>query len=88
MQSIGILLLCLGAFILYVVLKFLLNKEKFKSEFLKKEADRIVTQHAKADKTYSSQGRMFTKGLSVMRKKGDKKFQIIAQAKVCGLGLY
>jgi len=52
------------------------------------ESSRIIYNNAEVTEDYSSQGRVFTRGLSLIKKDGDEKYTLISQAKVCDIGLF
>jgi len=88
MELIGLILLIVGIFSLFVTIRLILKIDIFKSEFLKNESIRILSDNARVDENYTSQGRIFTRGLAVVKDKESDKFRIIAQAKPCDIGLY
>lgn len=88
-SALEIILLTIGIIGLYYSWKFkkLLNSEN-KSQFMTKEASRIVFEDAKVDDSYSSEGRVYTRGLSLIKNEQTGKYNLIPQAKVCDIGLY
>ncbi len=84
-----IILLSFGLICIYYSWKLnkLLNS-KNKSQFMAKEASRIVFEDAKVDDSYSSEGRVYTRGLSLIKNEQTGKYNLIPQAKVCDIGLY
>ena len=54
---------------------------------VKEEAKRILFGYAEVDDNYSSEGRIYTRGLSLIKKDGDSKYTLISQAKICDIGL-
>lgn len=79
-QFFAIISLIIGIYLLYK-----LNPIKVDS-FLRSEADRGLNKKYTKDDNWSSEGRVYTKGLSlVTQKNGRKKF--IKQAKLADTGL-
>lgn len=79
-QFFAIISLIIGLYLLYK-----LNPIKVDS-FLRNEADRGLNQKFKKEDDWSSEGRVYTKGLSLTtQKNGRKKF--IRQAKLADTGL-
>ncbi len=54
--------------------------------FLKKEAKRGLTDNFKVDDNWNSQGRVYTEGLTLIKKKNGKS-SFIKQAKLADTGL-
>lgn len=83
-----IILLTIGIIGLYYSWKFkkLLNSEN-KSQFMTKESIRILFEDAKVDDSYSSEGRVYCTGMSLVKLENGK-YSLISQAKVCDIGLY
>jgi predicted small secreted protein len=75
----------IGFYTFYKIKKSLKSE---KNSFMGKEASRIVFQDAKVDDSYSSEGRVYTRGLSLIKDKESKKYTLIPQAQVCDIGLY
>lgn len=75
----------IGFYTFYKIKKSLKSE---KNSFMGKEASRIVFQDAKVDDSYSSEGRVYTRGLSLIKNDKSKKYNLIPQAKVCDIGLY
>jgi len=71
----------------YIAFK-LLSKPKNSNHFMMLESSRIIYNNAEVTEDYSSQGRVFTRGLSLIKKDGDEKYTLISQAKVCDIGLF
>lgn len=84
-----VLFLIIGAAALYGAYKLKkLLKVGDGSFFMKKESERIVFKNAEVDSDYTSTGRVYTRGLSLIKNKQTGKYNLIAQAKVCDIGLY
>lgn len=81
------LFISLVAFYSYYKVKKTLNSDN-DSSFMTKEASRIVFEDAKVDDSYSSEGRVYTRGLSLIKNEQTGKYNLIPQAKVCDIGLY
>lgn len=59
---------------------------RFKRDpFLASESDRCLNRFCEVDSNWSSQGRVYTKGLAVIEKNGKKRF--VKQAKLCDIGI-
>ena len=71
----------------YLAIK-ILTKPKNSNQFMMAESSRIMYNNAEVTEDYSSQGRVFTRGLSLIKKEGDEKYTLISQAKVCDIGLF
>jgi len=56
-----------------------------KDVFLENEADRCLNNFCEVDKYWNSNGRMYTKGLTVIEENGNKRF--VKQAKLCDIGI-
>lgn len=86
---IGISFIFIGSFLLYMV--YILSK-KNSNDFMERESKRVLLENAKVSESYSSEGRVFTRGLSLIKeKKSSNKtniYKFIPQAKVCDIGLY
>ena len=84
-----IILLTIGLVCIYYSWKFkkILNSEN-NSQFMVKEASRIVFEDAKVDESYSSEGRVYCTGISLIKNEQTGKYNLIPQAKVCDIGLY
>lgn len=52
-----------------------------------KEASRVVSEDAKVDDSYSSEGRVYCTEISLIKSENGK-YSLIPQAKVCDIGLY
>ena len=84
----GLLLIIIGILLFIYSIYGLLFKSSHKDEFMKKEAKRVLRQNAIYTKDYTSEGRVFTKGIGIYKERfWDKKVKIIPQAKVCDIGL-
>lgn len=70
--------------LVWKVFFFKINKNDSK---MKEEAKRILFGYAEVDGNYSSEGRIYTRGLSLVKKDGDTKYTLISQAKICDIGL-
>ena len=84
--ELSMLAISITGFYTFYKIKKSLKSEK--NSFMGKEASRIVFQDAKVDDSYSSEGRVYTRGLSLIKDKESKKYTLIPQAKVCDIGLY
>ena len=56
-----------------------------KNTFMEKEAKRCLSNQCEVDDEWSSIGRIYTRGFTVIRENGKNKF--IKQAKICGPSL-
>lgn len=56
-----------------------------KDKFWEKESDRCLNKFCEVDENWNSNGRVYTKGLTVIEKDGKKQF--VKQAKLCDIGL-
>lgn len=79
MEFISLLLLFVGLIITGLFWRFK------RDDFLASEADRCLNRHCEVDSNWSSQGRVYTKGLTVIEKDGKKRF--VKQAKLCDIGI-
>ncbi len=70
--------------LIWKVFFFDINKNDSK---LKEEAKRILFGYAEVNSDYTSEGKIYTRGLSLVKKNKDDKYTLIAQAKVCDIGL-
>jgi predicted small secreted protein len=72
----------------YAILKLLyVNSNTRENHFMVNESARIMYNNAEAKEDYTSQGRVYTRGLALIKKDGDSKFTLTSQAKVCDIGL-
>lgn len=80
-----ILLIGILVFLFFLSLSFTwsFRKNDF-TKLMRQEAKRCLNNY-EDDGTYSSKGRVYTKGFAVIEKNGEKKF--IKQAKLCDMGL-
>ncbi len=84
--ELSMLAISITGFYTFYKIKKSLNSEK--NTFMEKEAERIIFKDAKVDDSYSSEGRVYTRGLSLIKNDKSKKYNLIPQAKVCDIGLY
>lgn len=80
------LFMSLMAFYIFYKIKKSLNSEG--NSFMGKESSRILFEDAKVNDSYSSEGRVYTRGLSLTKNSETGKYNLIPQAKVCDIGLY
>jgi hypothetical protein len=78
------LLIGTGVTILYIMYK--LSKADKNNPIIRDEVRRIVTDSARVDTDYTSSGRVYTRGLTVIIDETTKKYKTIPQAKVCDIG--
>ena len=78
------LLIGTGVTILYIMYK--LSKSDKNNPIIRDEVRRIVTDSARVDTDYTSGGRVYTRGLTVIIDKTTNKYKTIPQAKVCDIG--
>ena len=72
----------------YAILKLLyVSNNKRKNHFMINESARIIYGNAEVKEDYTSQGRVYTRGLALIKNDGDSKFTLTSQAKVCDIGL-
>ena len=72
----------------YFIFKLLyINNDNKENHFMVNESARIIYDNAEVKENYTSQGRVYTRGLALIKKDGDSKFTLISQAKVCDIGL-
>ncbi len=90
MLSIALILFIIGAVVLYSTYKFnrSIKTDNKQSTFMIEESQRILLDNAKVDADYTSSGRVYTRGLSLIKNKETDKYDLISQAKVCDIGLY
>lgn len=89
MSSLAIILFVIGATILYIAIKLnKLLKNNSNSAFMQNESQRILLNNAEVDSNYTSSGRIYTRGLSLIKNEDSGKYNLISQAKVCDIGLY
>lgn len=86
MDTLELFLLFISIISFYTFYK-LKNSLKTENQFMSKEAYRIIFEDAKANENYDSEGREYTSGLALIKNKENGKYDLIAQAKVCGTGL-
>ena len=72
---------------LYAYYKINKSLDSDGTSFMKKEASRIIFNDARVDDSYSSEGRVYTRGLSLTKNQETGKYNLNAQAKVCDIGL-
>ncbi len=77
--------LLISLVLVYKVFFFKIDKS---NDRMNEEARRILLKYSEAESDYTSEGRVYTRGLSLVKKSGDDKYTLIAQAKVCDVGLY
>ena len=56
-----------------------------KNEFMESEASRILNNYCEVDDNWSSNGRIYTKGFTVIEENGKQRF--VKQAKLCDAGI-
>ena len=78
------LLIGTGVTILYILYK--LSKTDKTNPIIRDEVRRIVTDNARVESDYTSGGRVYTRGLSVIIDETTQKYKTIPQAKVCDIG--
>ena len=83
--TISMLLFAISIYPMFKLL-FTRNNEK-ENHFMINESSRIIYDNAEVKENYTSQGRVYTRGLALIKKDGDSKFTLISQAKVCDIGL-
>ena len=72
----------------YAILKLLyVSSNKRENHFMINESARIIYDNAEVKEDYTSQGRVYTRGLTLIKKDGDNKFTLTSQAKICDIGL-
>jgi len=86
MLYLSITLLVLTSY-LAIKLRIIINS-KNTNKFMIHESIRVIYNNAEVTEDYSSKGRVFTRGLSLIKRKGDDKYTLISQAKVCDIGLF
>ena len=79
------LLIGIGVTILYIMYR--LSQTGKGNPLIKEEVSRIVNDNVYVDADYTSGGRVYTRGLSVIIDEKSKKYKTIPQAKVCDIGL-
>ena len=88
MSIIAIALFILGAVSAYYAFKlYQISKMNNSTGFMSEESKRVLFQNAIINDEYTSSGRVFTRGMSLVKFKNGK-YDLIAQAKVCDIGLY
>ncbi len=81
---IGALLILIGLFGLSLLWRFK------KHSFFEEEANRYLNKFCEVDENWSSRGRVYTKGLAILKEKGkdgETKIKFVKQAKLCDIGL-
>lgn len=88
MSIITIILLIVGIVFAYYSFKiYKISKQNENDLFMTNESKRIIFSNAEIDDEYTSTGRVYTRGISLV-KSGNGKYSLIPQAKVCDIGLY
>lgn len=88
MSIITIVLLIVGIVFAYYSFKiYKISKQNENDLFMKNESKRIIFGNAQIDDDYTSTGRVYTRGMSLVKSENGK-YSLIPQAKVCDIGLY
>lgn len=88
MSIITIILLIVGIVFAYYSFKiYKISKQNENDLFMKNESKRIIFGNAQIDDDYTSTGRVYTRGMSLVKSENGK-YSLIPQAKVCDIGLY
>ena len=67
---------------------YFINKAiRYKNSFAFKEAKRYLFGFNKIDKNWSSNGRIYTKGIALIEDKKTGKKEFIKQAELCDIGI-
>ena len=78
-------LLVFGIFLFLAILSASFIWSFKKNEFMEQEAKRCVNGLCEADDEWSSNGRIYTRGFTVIKENGKNRF--IKQAKLCDAGI-
>jgi len=81
---IGALLILIGLFGLSLLLRFK------KNSFFEKEANRYLNEYCEANEDWSSRGRVYAKGLAILKeieKDNKVKIKFVKQTKLYDIGL-
>ena len=84
--TITMLIFSFICFYIYFKFKKMLHRNTNDS-FMLNEASRIIFKDAEVKAGYSSQGRVYCRGLALIKSENGK-YTLIPQAKVCDIGLY
>lgn len=88
MSVVAIILFICGAVSAYYAFKlYRISKTNKKSGFMNSESERILFNNAVINDNYTSSGRVYTRGMALVKAKNGK-YDLVAQAKVCDIGLY
>lgn len=79
MEIIGLLILFVGFISAGLFWRFK------RDDFLARESDRCLNRFCEVDSNWSSEGRIYAKGLAVIEEDGKKRF--VKQAKLCDIGI-
>ena len=81
----------LGTLLLLISLSVLSSLLWFKkSSFFEEEANRYLNKYCKADKNWNSRGRVYAKGLAILKEIGKSnkaKIKFVKQTKLYDIGL-
>ena len=81
----------LGALLFLISLSILSSLLRFKkNSFFEEEANRYLNEYCKADKNWSSRGRVSAKGLAILKEIGKDnkaKIRFVKQTKLYDIGL-
>ena len=76
-----------GFILIYLGLMVLISVFKKRDAFLTSEAKRYFLQRNEIDDNWHSHGRVFTKGIALIKDKKTGKKKFIKQAELCDIGI-